>query len=88
MFCPPTGVQPLDPLHVRVHCIFQQNAGDDDVDDDDDDDAVAKEDKDEEADMPPLEHLEPLRDVTDEAAADMPPLEPLDDVPLSLRSLR
>jgi len=43
-------------------------------------------DAEDDAEMPPLEHLEPLRDASDEA--DMPPLEPLDDVPLSLRSLR
>jgi hypothetical protein len=30
-----------------------------------------------EAETPPLEHLEPLRDATDEALTDLPPLEPL-----------
>jgi hypothetical protein len=50
--------------------------------------ANAEAEEDEEADMPPLEHLEPLGDVTDEAAADMPALEPLEEVPLSMRSMR
>jgi hypothetical protein len=38
--------------------------------------------------LEPLEHLQPLSEGVDEAAADMPPLEPLDDVPLSMRSMR